>query len=277
MLVPNDLLSCCAFVGHKMVDGTEVWRGTAFFVGRPGKKPGLHFSYTVTAAHVIRNIIAKGIDHVLVRCNKKGGGVDYAQTNPSDWLLHQSRDNCDVAVLIGAPHDQTDIKSLSDTMIVPQSALSENDIYVGTDVFWTGLFTSHVGTTRNELLVRTGHIAALPSDGVKTPLGLMNAYLIDGIPLGGFSGSPVFSNHGTLKSVDGVIRTANSPIIRLIGMLHGHFTIDRATIEGMGAAADMEPSIHTGIGVVIRADDIVEMLNHPAILAAEKVLNDAAP
>lgn len=277
MLVPEELLSCCGFVGHKMADGTEVWRGTAFYVSRPGKKPGVSYHYTVTAAHVIRNIVAKGVEHVLLRCNKKGGGVDYEETKASDWLVNQDRDNCDVAVLIGAPADESDIKTLSEDLIVPHAALSDNDICVGTDVFWTGLFTSHVGTTRNEPLVRTGHIAAVPSDGVQTRLGQMNVYLIDGVPLGGFSGSPVFSNHGTLKTVDGVVRTANHPIVRLIGMIHGHFTIDQATIEGRGTADDMAPSIHTGIAVVIRSDDILEMLGHPAILEAERKLNGASP
>ena len=104
----------------------------------------------------------------------------------------------------------------------------------------------------------------------------MNAYLIDGVSLGGFSGSPVFSNHGTLKTVDGVIQTANRPVVRLIGMIHGHFDINRATGEGKGVAGDVAPSVHTGIAVVIRSDDIVEMLNHPAILKAEQLV-DAAP
>jgi len=276
MLVSEEMLSCCAFVGHKMANGTEVWRGTAFFVSRPGKKQGVSFRYTITAAHVIKGIIAKGIDHVLLRCNKKGGGVDHVVTKPSDWLLHPERDNCDVAVLIGVPDDESDIKTLSDALIIPYVELSANDINVGTAVFWTGLFTSHVGTTRNEPLVRTGHIAALPSDGVQTRLGQMNAYLIDGVPIGGFSGSPVFSNHGTLKTVEGVVRTANRPIVRLIGMMHGHFTINQSTVEGRGTADDMAPSIHTGIGVVIRADDLVEMLNHPAIRKAEEAGNDEA-
>jgi hypothetical protein len=278
MLVPEDMLSCCVFVGHKMADGTEVWRGTAFFVSRPGKKPGLSFRYTVTAAHVIRKIAAKGVEQVLLRCNKKGGGVHYEETKASDWLLHRDRDNCDVAVLIGAPSDEWDIKVLGEDFIVPHAALSADDISVGTDVFWIGLFTNHVGTTRNEPLVRFGRIAALPADGVQTELGRMSAYLIDGVPLGGFSGSPVYSNHGTLRAVEGVIRTANSPIVRLIGMMHGHFNIDQATVEGKAAAEDMAASsIHTGIGVVIRADDIVEMLSHPSIREAEKRLNDAAP
>jgi len=267
MIIPEDLLSCCGFVGHKMADEATIWRGTAFYVSRPGEKSGVSFRYTVTVAHVIRNIIAKGVDHVLIRCNKKGGGVGHEETKTSDWLLHPHRDNCDVAVLIGVPDDQWDIKALSDTLIVPHVALSNDDITVGSDVFWTGLFTSHVGTTRNETLVRTGHIAALPSDGVLTRLGQMSAYLIDGVPLGGFSGSPVFSNHGTIKTVEGVVCTANRPIIRLIGMLHGHFTIDQATVEGK--AENMSPSIHTGIGVVIRADDILEMLNLPVIREIE--------
>ena len=210
MIIPEDLLSCCGFVGHKMADEATIWRGTAFYVSRPGEKSGVSFRYTVTVAHVIRNIIAKGVDHVLIRCNKKGGGVGHEETKTSDWLLHPHRDNCDVAVLIGVPDDQWDIKALSDTLIVPHVALSNDDITVGSDVFWTGLFTSHVGTTRNETLVRTGHIAALPSDGVLTRLGQMSAYLIDGVPLGGFSGSPVFSNHGTIKTVEGVVCTAKA-------------------------------------------------------------------
>lgn len=274
MLVPEEFLSCCGFVGYKMADGTEVWGGTAFYVSRHGKKSGRSFRYAVTAAHIIRDIADTGVEHVLLRCSKKGGGVDYVETKPSDWLRHPDRDNCDVAVLIGVPGDESDIKALSEDIIVQHAALSANNISVGTDVFWTGLFSHHVGTTRNEPLVRTGHIAALPSDGVQTRLGQMNAYLIDGVSLGGFSGSPVFSDHGTLKTVDGVIRTANRPIIRLIGMIHGHFEINQATGEGKGAV-NMAPSVHTGIAVVIRSDDIVEMLNHPAILEAEQNWIDA--
>jgi hypothetical protein len=254
-----------------MADGTVVWRGTAFYVHRLGNETGMWFRYTVTAAHVIRNIIDKGIDHILLRCNKKGCGVEYVETAPSDWLLHQDRNNCDVAILIGAPDAaESDIKSLCDTMIVPHAELPADDISVGTDIFWVGLFTSHIGTTRNEPLVRTGHIAALPLDGVQTQCGKMNAYLIDGVPLGGFSGSPVFSNQGTIKTVGGKILTAKQPIIRLIGMIHGHFTINQVTVEGKGEAEDMVPSLHTGIGVVIRSDDIMEMLSHPGICEAEK-------
>jgi glycerol uptake facilitator-like aquaporin len=50
------------------------------------------------------------------------------------------------------------------------------------------------------------------------------------VPLGGFSGSPVFSNHGTIRTVGGAVQTADQPIIRLIGMLHGHFTISQSTV-----------------------------------------------
>jgi len=276
MLIPKELLSCCGFVGHKMADGTEVWRGTAFYVSCPGGNPGLSFGYTVTAAHVIQNIIAKGVEKILVRCNTKDGGVDCLETNASDWLLNQNRNNCDVAVLMGVPGDDASVIMLNKDIISPYGQLGENEIGVGADVFWTGLFTSHVGTTRNEPLVRTGHIAALPLDGVRTQVGAMNAYLIDGIPLGGFSGAPVFSNHGTLKTVDGAIRTAKGPIIRLIGMIHGHFNIDQSTVEGRGAADDMSPSLHTGIAVVIRSDDILEMLTHHVIVDTEKKLNDEA-
>jgi hypothetical protein len=183
------------------------------------------------------------------------------------------QDHCDVAVLVGAPDDQWEIRTLSHALIVPHAALSTADVDVGTDVFWIGLFTSHAGNTRNEPLVRTGRIAALPLDGVLTRLGPMTAYLIDGVPLGGFSGSPVFSNLGTLRSVGGVVQTADRPVIRLIGMLHGHFTISQSTVEGRGEADDTAPSIHTGIGVVIRSDDIVEMLSHPAIRAVEEKLS----
>ena len=109
--------------------------GTAFYVSRPGRKnPGVSFGYAVTAAHIIRNIAATGVEHVLLRCNKKGGGVDYLETKPSEWLL---QDNCDVAVLTGVPGDESDIKTLSENIIVAHAELSANDISVGTDVFWT--------------------------------------------------------------------------------------------------------------------------------------------
>jgi hypothetical protein len=270
MIVPSEYLSCCAFVGFRKADGTEVWAGTAFYLSRKStSRPELSFRYTVTAAHVIRSIVNLGVDHILLRCNRVGGGVGYEETRVSDWVLHPSRTECDVAVLMGVPDEQWDIRLLEASSIVPLANLAGAEVGVGTDVFWTGLFTSHSGVVRNEPLARFGRVAAVPVDGIPTRIGNLAAYLIDGVPLGGFSGAPVFSNLGMLKVEGGTVRTANRPVIRLIGLIHGHFQMKGTGVEGVGTAEEMTPRLHTGIAIVIRADEILEMLSLDVVREAE--------
>jgi len=282
MFVRDDVRKCVLFLGTKE-KGKFRPRATAFVVSMI-ESPQIGFRYLVTAEHVIVGLQEKGKE-IWVRSNLKNGTT---QENPlvGRWWFHPDNEAAptDVAVVPIDFSSDEDFLSipLAGTIGIaaPANVLQTHRVGVGHEVFITGLFRTHYGNQKNVPIVRVGNIAMMRGEPVKTEYcGYTDAYLIEARSIGGLSGSPVFVNipvwHTGALDDHGKPRTDFAPFIGdktyLLGLMHGHFDIqnlndDVVTDDEVGATH----GIHTGIGVVIPVEKILETIHQPEFVEMRK-------
>jgi len=245
------------FIGAKdKISGTFTPLGTGFLAVKECKD--IQFQHVITARHVLDMIAG---DDVAIRVNVKEGGSDIAIVPKKNWYLFPGTDPyIDVAVcpMMFAQHHY-DIVHINLDMDVYDLAKKHRALEVGDEVFTTGLFTSHQGDAHNIPIARFGNIAATVDEPVLTEYGDMHGYLVEVKSLAGLSGSPVFVRFHAPGYIGGV-----PAVTFLIGLMHGHFLVenpeDAISVSGKDKATGQ---INTGIGLVIPADYILDLVNHP--------------
>jgi hypothetical protein len=167
----------------------------------------------------------------------------------------------------------------------PVNGADPRSIYLGDDIFATGLFYQRKGESRNVPIVRMGTIAGMPDEPVTVELGSsrktrsakVEAYLVELHSQQGLSGCPVFVVETRDRNTLNIIRGAGTMVtpqskrpIYLLGLISGHFgkVGDKAVKEKLGKAAD----INYGIAVVVPYRKIVEFFNGPEIQRHERSL-----
>jgi hypothetical protein len=279
MIFPDEMRKCVAFIGYQLADGGTRFAGTGFFVARPvieGAQLGrgsVHtsFAYLLTAKHVIDSVRDKGLSEVLVRLNFRDGKAGWVRTPIGLWLTHPTESSTvDVAMINAAGFEPANL----DHGVFPIAGFATKDrveleqIGLGEETIIVGLFNPHHGSAKNIPIVRIGNIAAMPEEKVSTELGDIDAYLVEARSIGGLSGSPVFVNMGIMRDRGGVLeiekivdgRRAVSAIY-LLGMVHGHFD-------------DKKNSVNMGIGIIVPASKILEVINQEAVLKEEKEMRE---
>jgi hypothetical protein len=203
--------------------------------------------------------------------------VDQWFTHPDATLVD------DVAVLVWAPPAE-----LVDYLVFPLSkAVDESTGHgVGDEVFLPGLFVNHTGTERNIPIVRIGNIAAMPDEPVESKIGPLDAYLVEARSIGGLSGSPVFVNLGLHRIVDGEMKIATGNMFKLLGMMHGHWTVKAPKKDEAAKDDDDEDSarmddlsdeaINMGIAIVVPIERIKAVINLPQLVAMRDTQDVAA-
>lgn len=185
--------------------------------------------YAVTARHVVQNIRALGLEKVYLRSNLKDGTCAWFDLDLEDWFYDSSSPTLDICAALIGPVPEMDFKWVE----VPDHSFTPS-VSPGEPVYFPGLFSERPGIAKNIPIVRTGTIAALPEESLKTGVGGIEAYLIEARSIGGHSGSPVFLNqNGTLT---------------LLGIVHGHFR-GRSNEGTEGEKSDNW--INFGIAIVI--------------------------
>ncbi len=267
MRVPEEIRKSVAFVGYRDSGGAAKLAGTTFFVARKAGDTGLVYTYAVTAAHVILAIVKRGTKPII-RINLKAGGSRWIETDA--WAVHPNfnTEHVDVAFTAFVLDVEADHKSYPIEGLASPETLRNNEIGVGDDVFLTGLFYPHSGSSRNIPIVRVGNIAAMPEEPVSTRMGEMNAYLIETRSIGGLSGSPVFLNLGFHRVIAGEVRANIKPqhTFFMLGLMHGHFELPALNAT---AQPELRERLNMGIGIVVPANKIHEALSQSGVLRLE--------
>jgi hypothetical protein len=267
MRIPDDVRNTVAFVAIRMADESVRFVGTAFVIAR-APLPGMSqtFAFTVTARHVIDGVRSKGLDRVHLRVNWTDGGSRWWETPIDSWHFHPTDPSVDVAVFRGAPVPEADIRTIPVAGFVTHDVVRDNEIGIGDEVAIVGLFANRTGMSRNIPIARVGNIAALPEEPIATKLGPTPAYLIEARSIGGLSGSPVFAHLGTSRVIGGSLRLAQSPVMPLLGLIHGHY--DESSTDEV--ASSSRSNVNMGVAVVTPAERILEIINQDAILSLER-------
>jgi hypothetical protein len=241
--------------------GTFTPLGTGFLAVKRCRD--IQFQHVITARHVLDMIDG---DNVSIRVNVKEGvsleekGSDIATVPKSSWYLFPGTDPyIDVAVcpMMFAQHHYDIVHIDLDADVY--DGTKHRPLEVGDEVFTTGLFTSHHGDAHNIPIARFGNIAATMDEPVLTEYGDMHGYLIEVKSLAGLSGSPVFVRFHAPGYIGGV------PAVNfLIGLMHGHFFVENPEDAISPSGKDRTTGqINTGIGLVIPAQFILDLVNHP--------------
>jgi hypothetical protein len=255
-------------------------QGTAFFAEEMVGLTAVA-SYAVTARHLIEDIHADQkagkCGRMFLRVNLHQGGFKDLPVKYEDWIRNP---NTDVAVC--PVHFKPDVNFFAFSSV----AGIRGELRPGYDVFFVGLFQKRPGHDSMDAIVRFGKLA-LPLTDVDVNLSAtetktVTAYLVESRSWGGESGSPVFlyDQNWEMSSYDTSSVHARDVHPPLLGLLHGHYEIDREvqpkTRKNQGSFVE----VNSGIAVVIPADEIRATLFDDRLLrdreAMKKKIEDKA-
>jgi hypothetical protein len=281
MNISDKTLKSVAFLGIRK-NGRFLPRATAFFV--QWTEDQHRFDHLVTAEHVVSGLLTKNQD-VWLRVNLVDGGAGDIKIDASRFHFHPETEKTptDVAVCPMShilTEEETGKQVEADVLflnlngsdgILPTADFKNKYMGLGGNIAIVGLFRSHYGKERNVPIVRVGTIAALPHEPISTKVGYVEGYLIEAMSIAGLSGSPVFASPDlALELAKGLSKQPLSQGMALMGLVLGHFDVPNLNEDVVTDEDAPERSIHTGIGVVIPVDKIVETIQHPDLVAMRK-------
>jgi hypothetical protein len=265
MQIPDEVRKAVFFVCFMKNDEVRL-AGTGFFVSLPvGGNSDNMFVYLITAKHVIVNARNHSDDgKIWIRLNTRAGEAALVDFDVSAWKEHPSDSTVDAMVLHWSfDIAQYDYLTLPARMVATDRIFQRESISVGDEVFLTGLFVNHYGKQKNIPIVRIGNIAAMPEEPVQTrEFGSVYAYLIEARSIGGLSGSPVFVHVSGLRSINGV-PTLSPNQFYWLGLMHGHWDLPVTAQDTVVADSLSKEAVNMGIGIVIPATKIMEIINQP--------------
>ena len=271
MGVPRELLECICYV-YKEYNGQKEVIGTAFVVGVSGHMQHL---YLVTARHCVESS-RNGYYDLIVRFNTiDGGATNLRLLKSAKWHFPEVK-GVDLAVLSfdSSPNSNLHFQPVPIDNFLDES-MAWDEIGPGDELLITGLFHKHSGIQKNYPIVRSGIIAAMPSEPLvddKTKAEY-HAFLAEVRSIGGLSGSPVFvvyrpqaAKVGKDSRGDSVIRR-EVPVLMpkryyLLGLIRGHWDMEKDTSD---SASGESGAINMGIAAVTPSAEIRRVLMSEAL------------
>lgn len=284
MRLPEQARQSVVYLGYG-IDGTQNEInpvGTGFLVDLqvPGGR------YLVTAAHIALKLEDGAFD---IRMNeayqlaygerKPPGKLDHL--DEAKWFFHPSDETVDVAVMPYEAPQWADVLWWPARAFLSEFKLSTKNTGAGDFAYVVGILHFMKGTTRNMPAVHTGHIVLMPDDeripidnwrsiDPKAEPMYAEAYLVQAGALPGCSGAPVFirrSLNTTLHLPDldaNPLKVSIPGSLWLLGVWRGAWfgkASDGLHLpEGSG-------KVPVGIGTVVPAIKLAEVLMHPELIA----------
>lgn len=273
--VAPEFRECVVYLTTTGSSGRSTLAGTGFIVSLSPDDPRAteRFAYkppvfVVTARHVVDGAASSGA--LGIRINTLSGGYRIVPAPREKWVVHPS---ADVAIWhLGIPDDGEFKEWLLPWVLTAEEVLRQE--LLGAPIFFVGLLSKSPGDSRNEPIVRFGHLASPSPVAMKfepSPGHLFEseAYLVEGHSWGGQSGSPAFVSYGQrLRLETGLGSEVEIPVLHLLGLVSGHFD-EAARLIGAEPGAQVETSTgerarvaaNLGIAVVVPGDRIRETVD----------------
>ena len=248
--------------------------------------PNRLWVYLVTAQHVVHtnkdDLSSPLFGQLWVRVNNKSGGsamykLDIIPSGANQTVFFHSDPSVDLAVLSIRPTDadKLDIKTMPEQMLTSTDDFKKLNIGVGTDMFFTGMFTGFLGEKKSYPIVRFGKLAMVPDEKIKFSGSSAEGYLMEAFSFGGNSGSPVFF-YPSSDNTPGQMNLG-PPNIKIAGVMRGFFGDAELILFAENPTAANGPPIpysqgNTGIAFVVPAHFISEIL-HSEILEGRRQQN----
>lgn len=246
---------------------------------------GVPTRYLVTAAHVVAD---KADCPFSIRYNTNAGGAKTDHIEKPEWHFHPTeRDTVDVAVHIVEIPDWAEFTVIPKyPVILLEDRMESKNFGAGSRTYTVGLFKFLHGDKRNQPFVYTGHIGLIPEDQkisveawpkshrAPNKRVLVDAYLVEGEPLDGASGSPVFVRRtlphpvdkGEKKPLEGYIEGS----VWLLGLQSDAYR----GRPGHEYQAPMGGLIPRGVNVVVPSMKIAEVLDQDALKRHREMKKD---
>jgi hypothetical protein len=236
--------------------------GTAFYVGELlGNDRAI--KYVVTARHLVDG--SRPFGSLWVRCVATTGEKRLFELPTDSWWQHPTTDVAIAPLTI--PLEKYELQFLPLHLIADAAWLQEHDVGLGDQIVACGLFSQYIGQERDAPIVRFGRIALIPNELIRIPgQGAMPAMEFSAIlaELGswaGQSGSPVFVYFRLDRNLfTGDTIQMKMPNPRLLGLIHGHYTLPQNVIDLSGEVSKARVQLNSGIAIVIPATAILDVL-----------------
>lgn len=245
-------MKCVVFIGTAKEAESGVFRATGFLCYIPFNTSSQQgFYYLVTARHVA----SRADQGLVLRINLTDGTSALVNLADLKWFFHPTDESIDIAIAEFSMKPEFEIAHVDHRILLDSKQLEHLDVGVGSEVYIPGLFSYHVGEERNLPILRTGTIALLNRELVKSANSRVEGYLIEARSTGGLSGSPVFA----ASHRDGETR------VHVIGLIHGHWDIPVKSSDPVEYKEFIE-KVNSGISIVVPAARILEALHQKTIV-----------
>ena len=258
-------------------EGTDKFKpnGTGFFVGVKHADTENTFSvYFVTAKHVLKDKDGNYLPEIVLRLNKKEGNSQLIKFTLKDIKIFEHTDkDVDIALFNCLPDQNVyDFKFIPDNLIASKEVITTNEIAEGDEVFFAGLFTSHIGQKKNQPIIRFGKVALISDEKIEwkekdKPAKFMDLLLLECQSFGGNSGSPVFYQLNPLRKPGQI--SMGGPIVFLAGIMLGSF-LNQNQIQITDTVANLVSLQNVGIAAVTPADKLHEILFSEEMIKSRK-------
>lgn len=290
MRLTDDVRNTVVYLGISDPNQPEVFSaaGTGFIVciGR--------YVYLVTADHVAKALDDGGF---CIRMNRHDNGL--AQNHlieHANWVRHPTESRTvDIAVLEFEIPDWADVKMLPYRAIISDFKFITKNIGPGDLAYVVGIFDVVSGKRRNIPAVHTGHVCLIPRDEPipvedwnapphlkPRPTIDVEAYLIEAPnTLPGGSGGPVFVRRSIQtrlfdKNVDANPKGIDEWVygsVWLLGVWTDAWFGEPSRIIRLPAGRKL--MVPLGIGVAVPSQKLIDVLNHPDLVARREVADAA--
>jgi hypothetical protein len=268
MRIPDRVLASVCFLHADPLCENDSVLGTGFFIRVGGSPEGGGRPETATYLVTARHIPFNGADRtqkaprqVWARVLNVGDASVRRLRINNAWLVAEESDGMtvDVAVAPVAENPEVDVAAITDGAFVTQDVIDRYIIGHGDPLSIVGLFSPRQGSLTPLPIVRSGIIAAEPSEGIERNGRYYRVYLAELRSWGGLSGSPVFVDLGSNRHPDGAINYQGR--LLLLGVLSGHFGLERLSPVADPLLAGYKPDeLNMGIAMITPWADVLRII-----------------
>ena len=256
--------------------------GTGFFVGvKHADNESIFSVYFVTAKHVLQDENGNYLTEIVLRLNKKEGDSQLIKIALKDIKIFEHHDkDVDIALFNFLPNQNFyDFRFIPDNLIANKEVIMKNEISEGDEVFFAGLFTSHMGQKKNQPIIRFGKVALISDEKFEwkekdKPAKFLDLYLLECQSFGGNSGSPVFFQLNPLRNPGQL--SLGGPVIFLAGVMKGSF-LTGSELQIAETDNRMFSLQNIGVAAVIPAQKLHEILFSEKLIELRKSIKKNLP
>lgn len=232
-------------------------QGTGFLMFIPASDTTKRYIYLITAKHVLLDTNDIPLNIIYAKFNTKDSTellkvtLKWSGSNKTVFIHPDS--TVDLAIIPVVLPKQLYYTLIPAKDLIYKSEYDSLGISVGTDVFFTGLFTAFTGSKSIYPIFRFGKICLIPRERIEFNGEFKDLVLLETSSFGGNSGSPVIFKY---------FNPSNKKVtVKIAGVLIGGFEKKRLIAKDNTTNKEIFDTSSMGISAIVPAEYIQEILN----------------